>query len=424
MGLIVQKYGGSSVADAEGLKRVANRIVATKKAGHQVVVVVSAMGDTTDELLDLANQVSPLPNGRELDMLLTAGERISMALLAMAIGNLGHEARSFTGSQSGVLTTSTHGKARIIDVTPGRITEALNEGAIAIVAGFQGINQETKDVTTLGRGGSDTTAVALAAALEADVCEIYTDVDGIFTADPRVVPSARKLKTVTYEEMLELAASGAKVLHLRCVEYARRYDMPIHVRSSFSNNEGTWVVKDHPEGGTDMEQAVIAGIAHDKSEAKVTVVGVPDRAGIAARIFQAIADADINIDMIVQNVSAAATGLTDISFTLPKTEGANATNILQRIQGEIGFVSIQYDDQIGKLSLVGAGMRSHPGVTATFFSCLADAGVNIEMISTSEIRISIICRESDLDKGVKAAHTAFDLDADQVEAVVYGGTGR
>ena len=424
MGLIVQKYGGSSVADAEGLKRVANRIVATKKAGHQVVVVVSAMGDTTDELLDLANQVSPLPNGRELDMLLTAGERISMALLAMAINNLGHEARSFTGSQAGVLTTSTHGRARIIDVAPGRITEALAEGAIAIVAGFQGINQETKDVTTLGRGGSDTTAVALAAALEADVCEIYTDVDGIFTADPRVVPSARKLKTVTYEEMLELAASGAKVLHLRCVEYARRYDMPIHVRSSFSNNEGTWVVKDHPEGGTTMEQAVIAGIAHDKSEAKVTVVGVPDRAGIAARIFQAIADADINIDMIVQNVSAAATGLTDISFTLPKTEGSNATTILQRIQGEIGFSSIQYDDQIGKLSLVGAGMRSHPGVTANFFSCLADAGVNIEMISTSEIRISIICRESDLDKGVRAAHTAFDLDADQVEAVVYGGSGR
>ncbi|MCX6451117.1 MAG: aspartate kinase [Actinobacteria bacterium] len=424
MGLIVQKYGGSSVADAEGLKRVANRIVATKKAGHQVVVVVSAMGDTTDELLDLANQVSPLPNGRELDMLLTAGERISMALLAMAINNLGHEARSFTGSQAGVLTTSTHGRARIIDVAPGRITEALAEGAIAIVAGFQGINQETKDVTTLGRGGSDTTAVALAAALEADVCEIYTDVDGIFTADPRVVPSARKLKTVTYEEMLELAASGAKVLHLRCVEYARRYDMPIHVRSSFSNNEGTWVVKDHPEGGTNMEQAVIAGIAHDKSEAKVTVVGVPDRAGIAARIFQAIADADINIDMIVQNVSAAATGLTDISFTLPKTEGSNATTILQRIQGEIGFSSIQYDDQIGKLSLVGAGMRSHPGVTANFFSCLADAGVNIEMISTSEIRISIICRESDLDKGVRAAHTAFDLDADQVEAVVYGGSGR
>ncbi|CAB4676097.1 MAG: aspartate kinase [Actinobacteria bacterium] len=424
MGLIVQKYGGSSVADAEGLKRVANRIVATKRAGHQVVVVVSAMGDTTDELIDLANQVTPLPNGRELDMLLTAGERISMALLAMAIGNLGNEARSFTGSQAGVITTSAHGRARIIDVTPSRITEALNEGAIAIVAGFQGISQDTKDVTTLGRGGSDTTAVALAAALEADVCEIYTDVDGIFSADPRVVPAAKKLKTVTYDEMLELAASGAKVLHLRCVEYARRYDMPIHVRSSFSNNEGTWVVKDHPEGGADMEQAIIAGIAHDKSEAKITVVGVPDRTGTAARIFQAIADADVNIDMIVQNVSAAATGLTDISFTLPKTEGSLATTTLQRIQGEIGFQSIQYDDQIGKLSLIGAGMRSHPGVTATFFSCLADAGVNIEMISTSEIRISIVCRATDLDNGVRAAHTAFELDAAQIEAVVYGGTGR
>ncbi len=423
MGLIVQKYGGSSVADAEGLKRVANRIVATKRAGHQVVVVVSAMGDTTDELIDLANQVSPLPNGRELDMLLTAGERISMALLAMAIGNLGNEARSFTGSQAGVITTSAHGRARIIDVTPGRITEALNEGAIAIVAGFQGISQDTKDVTTLGRGGSDTTAVALAAALDADVCEIYTDVDGIFSADPRVVPSARKLKTVTYDEMLELAASGAKVLHLRCVEYARRYDLPIHVRSSFSNNEGTWVVKDHPEGG-EMEQAIIAGIAHDKSEAKITVVGVPDRTGVAARIFQAVADADINIDMIVQNVSAAATGLTDISFTLPKSEGVNATNILKKLQGEIGYQSIQYDDQIGKLSLVGAGMRSHPGVTATFFACLSEAGVNIEMISTSEIRLSIVCRESDLDKAVRAAHTAFDLDASQIEAVVYGGTGR
>ena len=424
MGLIVQKYGGSSVADAEGLKRVANRIVATKRAGHQVVVVVSAMGDTTDELIDLANQVSPLPNGRELDMLLTAGERISMALLAMAIGNLGNEARSFTGSQAGVITTSAHGRARIIDVTPSRITEALEEGAIAIVAGFQGISQDTNDVTTLGRGGSDTTAVALAAALEADVCEIYTDVDGIFSADPRVVPAAKKLKTVTYDEMLELAASGAKVLHLRCVEYARRYDMPIHVRSSFSNNEGTWVVKDHPEGGTDMEQAIIAGIAHDKSEAKITVVGVPDRTGTAARIFQAIADADVNIDMIVQNVSAAATGLTDISFTLPKTEGAAATAILQRIQGEIGFQSIQYDDQIGKLSLIGAGMRSHPGVTATFFASLAEAGVNIEMISTSEIRISIVCRATDLENGVRAAHTAFELDAAQIEAVVYGGTGR
>ena len=423
MGLIVQKFGGSSVADAESIKRVAARIASTKRSGQSVVVVVSAMGDTTDELIDLANQVSPMPHGRELDMLLTAGERISMALLAMAISNLGLEARSFTGSQAGIITTSTHGRARVIDVTPGRIKEALDEGAIAIVAGFQGIAQDTKDITTLGRGGSDTTAVALAAALEADVCEIYTDVDGVFSADPRIVPAARKLKSVTYEEMLELAASGAKVLHLRCVEYARRFNLPIHVRSSFSNLEGTWVVKDQPEGGS-MEQAIISGIAHDKSEAKITIVGVPDRAGVAARIFQSIADADINIDMIVQNVSAAATGLTDISFTLPRAEGSRATGIVQKLQGEIGFQSIQYDDQIGKLSLIGAGMRSHPGVTATFFAAMADAGVNIEMISTSEIRISIVCRQADIVRAVQAAHTAFDLDADQIEAVVYGGSGR
>ena len=423
MGLIVQKYGGSSVADAAGMKRVAARIVASKRAGHDVVVVVSAMGDTTDELIDLAKQITPMPTGRELDMLLTSGERISMALLAMAIGNLGAEARSFTGSQAGVITDSVHGRARIIDVTPGRIVDALKEGAIAIVAGFQGISQDTKDVTTLGRGGSDTTAVALAAALEADVCEIYTDVDGVFSADPRIVPSARKLKSITYDEMLEMAASGAKVLHLRCVEYARRFDLPIHVRSSFSSNEGTWVVKDRPEGDSDMEQAIISGIAHDLSEAKVTIVGVPDRTGVAARIFQAIADVDINIDMIVQNVSAAATGLTDISFTLPKSEGQNAIAVLQRIQGEVGFASIQYDDQVGKISLIGAGMRSHPGVTATFFAAMADAGVNIEMIATSEIRISIVCREGDLDKAVRSAHTAFGLDDDQ-EAVVHGGTGR
>ena len=423
MGLIVQKYGGSSVADAAGMKRVAARIVASKRAGHDVVVVVSAMGDTTDELIDLAKQITPMPTGRELDMLLTSGERISMALLAMAIGNLGAEARSFTGSQAGVITDSVHGRALIIDVTPGRIVDALKEGAIAIVAGFQGISQDTKDVTTLGRGGSDTTAVALAAALEADVCEIYTDVDGVFSADPRIVPSARKLKSITYDEMLEMAASGAKVLHLRCVEYARRFDLPIHVRSSFSSNEGTWVVKDRPEGDSDMEQAIISGIAHDRSEAKVTIVGVPDRTGVAARIFQAIADVDINIDMIVQNVSAAATGLTDISFTLPKSEGQNAIAVLQRIQGEVGFASIQYDDQVGKISLIGAGMRSHPGVTATFFAAMADAGVNIEMIATSEIRISIVCREGDLDKAVRSAHTAFGLDDDQ-EAVVHGGTGR
>lgn len=421
--MVVQKYGGSSVADAESIKRVAKRIVETKRAGNDVVVVVSAMGDTTDELVDLANAVTPLPQPRELDMLLTAGERISMALLAMAVNNLGMEARSFTGSQAGVITDSQHGRARIIDVTPGRIREAINEGAIAIVAGFQGVSQQTKDITTLGRGGSDTTAVALAAALEADVCEIYTDVDGVFSADPRVVPLASKLKSVTYEEMLELAASGAKVLHLRCVEYARRSDLPIHVRSSFSNLEGTWVTKDRPLGDN-MEQPIIAGIAHDRSEAKVTVVGVPDRPGNAAAIFQAMADAHINLDMIVQNVSAAATGRTDISFTLPKAEGHNATNALSRIQKEVGFDSIQFDDSIGKISLIGAGMRSHPGVSATFFAALAEAGINIEMISTSEIRISVIVREDDLEKAVRVLHSAFELDADQVEAVVYGGTGR
>jgi len=423
VGMIVQKFGGSSVADAEGMKRVAQRIVATKRAGHDVVVVVSAMGDTTDELIELANQVSPMPSGRELDMLLTAGERISMALLAMAISNLGHEARSFTGSQAGIITDSAHGRARVIDVSPGRIQEALDQGAIAIVAGFQGVSQDTKDITTLGRGGSDTTAVALAAALDADVCEIYTDVDGVFSADPRIVPAARQLKSVTYEEMLELAASGAKVLHLRCVEYARRFDLPIHVRSSFSNKEGTWVVKDYPEGA-DMEQAIIAGVAHDRSQAKITIVGVPDRPGVAAAIFRGLADAAINLDMIVQNVSAAATGRTDISFTLPKTEGQTGVATLKKIQGEVGFESLIYDDQIGKLSLVGAGMRSHPGISATLFGAMSDAGINIEMITTSEIRISILCRDSDLDRAVQAAHTAFHLDSDQVEAVVYGGSGR
>ena len=423
MGIIVQKYGGSSVADAESIKRVAKRIVETKRAGNDVVVVVSAMGDTTDELIDLAEQVTPLPQPRELDMLLTAGERISMALLAMAVNNLGSEARSFTGSQAGVITDAVHGKARIIDVTPGRIREAIDEGAIAIVAGFQGVSQETKDITTLGRGGSDTTAVALAAALDADVCEIYTDVDGVFTTDPRVVPLARQLKSVTYEEMLELAASGAKVLHLRCVEYARRFDLPIHVRSSFSSKEGTWITKERPVGAN-MEQPIIAGIAHDRSEAKVTVVGVPDRPGNAAAIFGALADAQINIDMIVQNVSAAATGLTDISFTLPKTEGQTATRALTAIQKEVGFASVQFDDSVGKLSLIGAGMRSHPGVSAQFFAALAEASVNIEMISTSEIRISVIVRADDLDRAVQAIHTAFGLDAEQVEAVVYGGTGR
>jgi aspartate kinase len=422
VGLVVQKYGGSSVADADCIKRVAKRIVDTKKAGNDVVVVVSAMGDTTDELIDLAQRVSPLPAGRELDMLLTAGERISMALLAMAIANLGYEARSFTGSQAGVITDSVHGKARIIDVTPGRIQGALDTGAIAIVAGFQGVSQDTKDVTTLGRGGSDTTAVALAAALGAEVCEIYTDVDGVYSADPRLVPTARRLPSITYEEMLEMAACGAKVLHLRCVEYARRYDIPVHVRSSFSIREGTRVVDGSQ--GDDMEQAIISGVAHDRSEAKITVVGVPDKPGEAAAIFRALAAAEVNIDMIVQNVSAAATGRTDISFTLPKADGQVGMAALAKIQDAVGFESLQYDDQIGKVSLIGAGMRSHPGVSAVFFTAIADAGVNVEMISTSEIRISVVCRSEDVPDAVAAVHKAFDLDSHQETATVYGGTGR
>jgi aspartate kinase len=355
-------------------------------------------------------------------MLLTAGERISMALLAMAIGNLGQEAQSFTGSQAGVITDGSHGKAKIIDVTPGRIEQALDAGAIAIVAGFQGVSQGSKDITTLGRGGSDTTAVALAAALNADVCEIYTDVDGVFTADPRIVPTARKRDRISYEEMLEMAACGAKILHLRCVEYARRYDMPIHVRSSFSQKDGTWISNDSEVDP--MEQAIIAGVAHDRSEAKITVVGVPDKVGEAARIFEALSGAQINLDMIVQNVSAAATNLTDISFTLPRTDGQTAMNALERVKDEVGFDSLIYDDQIGKVSLIGAGMRSHPGITAKFFSALASAGVNIEMISTSEIRISVVVDEAQVDEAVTATHTAFELDADEVEAVVYGGTGR
>ena len=426
MALVVQKYGGSSVADADGIKRVAQRIVTTRKGGDQVVVVVSAMGDSTDELMDLARQVSPVPPARELDMLLTAGERISMALLAMAIAALGLEARSFTGSQAGVITDDVHGRARIIDIRPGRISGALADGAIPIVAGFQGVSQESKDITTLGRGGSDTTAVALAAALDAEVCEIYTDVDGVFTSDPRVVKKARKINEIPYEDMLELAASGSKVLHLRCVEYARRYNIPIHVRSSFSGHQGTWV-RNRPEAGEgeeDMEQAIISGVAHDTSEAKVTVVGVPDKPGEAAAIFRTISDAEINIDMVVQNVSAASTGLTDISFTLPKTDGHRAMEALTKAKSLIGFDSLRYDDQIAKISLIGAGMRTNPGVTATFFEALSNAGVNIELISTSEIRISVVTRADDVKDAVVAVHSAFGLDSETDEAVVYGGTGR
>ena len=424
MSLVVQKYGGSSLGDAESIKRVAHRIVETKKAGNDVCVVVSAMGDSTDELLDLAEEVSPVPPPREMDMLLTAGERISMALVAMAIADLGHSVRSFTGSQAGVITDTSHGKAKIIDVTPGRITEALGKKHIVIVAGFQGVSQGTKEITTLGRGGSDTTAVALAAALEADVCEIYTDVDGIFTADPRIVSTAHKIDRISHDEMLEMAASGAKILHLRCVEYARRFEMPIHVRSSFSSKEGTWVLPPETEGTDTMEEPIIAGVAHDASEAKITVVGVPDEPGRAAQIFTTVADAQVNIDMIVQNVSETETSRTDISFTLPMSDGQSAVQALMKTKDQVGFESIQYDDQIGKLSLVGAGMRTNPGVSATFFRALADAGINIEMISTSEIRISVVTRADQLNDALQALHTAFGLDSEDGEAVVYAGTGR
>ncbi|WP_327015572.1 aspartate kinase [Cryobacterium sp. GrIS_2_6] len=446
MSLIVQKFGGSSVADAESIKRVAKRIVDTRKAGNEVVVAVSAMGDSTDELLDLAHQVTPIPAPRELDMLLTAGERISMALLAMAIKSMGYDARSFTGSQAGMITDAHHGAARIVDVTPGRIRSALDEGAVAIVAGFQGFNRDTMDITTLGRGGSDTTAVALAAALNADICEIYTDVDGVFTADPRVVPRAHKLDRISSEEMLELAAAGAKVLYIRAVEYARRHGVTLHVRSSFNNNLGTIVYNPDttdpatalPDGtvgtppvssttesliGEKVEEPIIAGIAADLSEAKVTVVGVPDIPGKAAQIFKIVANTNANVDMIVQNVSAAATGLTDISFTLPKSEGQRVLTALTNERGNVGFASLQYDDQIGKLALVGAGMRTNTGVSAKLFAALYEAGINIEMISTSEIRISVVTRADTINEALRVVHTAFDLD-DDAEAVVHGGTGR
>ena len=391
MALFVQKYGGSSVADAESIKRVAKRIVDTRRAGHDVVVAVSAMGDTTDELLDLASQVAPIPAPRELDMLLSSGERIAMALLAMAIHSMGFEARSFTGSQAGMITDATHGAARIVDVTPVRLREALDEGAIVIVAGFQGFNRDTRDITTLGRGGSDTTAVALAAALDADVCEIYSDVDGIFTADPRVVPRAQKLTHVSSEEMLELAANGAKVLYIRAVEYARRHGVLIHARSTFSSGEGTWVLGQGmtvPRGvnlpvggeGAQMEEPIVAGVATDLSQAKITVIGVPDVPGKAAEIFKIVAKSGANVDMIVQNVSAASTGRTDISFTLPKEDAATALRALAAAQAEVGFESLVHDEQIGKRSVVGAGMRTHSGVSATLFEALSVTGINIEMI--------------------------------------------
>ena len=514
MALVVQKYGGSSVADIEAMRRVARRVVATRRAGNTVVVVVSAMGDTTDDLLDMADALTHDPPAREMDILLSAGERISMALLAMAVSELGVPARAYTGAQAGVLTDSRYGRASIVGVIPERIARTIQMGAVAVVAGFQGIN-EVEDVTTLGRGGSDTTAVALAAALNADVCEIYTDVDGLFTADPRIVPTARRIESLTSEETLEMAANGAKILHLRAVEYARRFGVPLHVRSSFSDKTGTWIYDGRragafvppvivgpaaspasapsPDavGGADVvdtagagaavsppapvrqarldgvtgrvvapdgapapdaahvgathshairaratarrrpsakedhvEAPVISGIAHDRSQDKITLVGVPDVPGAAARIFAIVAGTDTNIDMIVQDVSAEGTGLTNISFTCPDGSSAAALKALEAAREDLGFRSLHFNPDIGKLSLVGAGMRSHPGVSAKLFSALSQAGINIHMISTSEIRISVVVDDAVLDEAVRAVHSAFGLDAQTAEAVVYGGTGR
>ncbi|MDN5572767.1 MAG: aspartate kinase [Micrococcales bacterium] len=430
MSLIVQKFGGSSVADAASIRRVARRVVETRDAGNDVVVVVSAMGDTTDELIDLANEVAPKPPAREMDMLLTSGERISMSLLAMAVSAYGAPAQSFTGSQAGMITDGDHGAASLVEVNPERIRESLDEGNIAIVAGFQGVHRATKDITTLGRGGSDTTAVALAAALDAGVCEIYSDVDGVFTADPRIAPKAHKLEEISSEEMLEMAANGAKILHLRCVEYARRFGVKLHVRSSFTHHEGTWVIPS-PDDTTvsvhtqeiPLEQPLIAGIAHDRTQAKVTVVGVPDRPGIASGIFRLLADAKVNVDMIVQNVSVSDEKTTDLSVTIPETQGDLAMSMLRAAEEKIGYASLEYNDQVGKLSLVGAGMKSNPGVSFTFFDALAEHDINIDMISTSEVRISVVTAADRLDEAVRAVHSAFGLDSQQ-DAAVYGGTGR
>ena len=512
MALVVQKYGGSSVSDVDAMRRVARRIVATRQAGNTVVVVVSAMGDTTDELLDQAAALTTDAPAREMDILLSAGERISVALLAMAVSELGVPARAYTGAQAGVLTDSKYGKASIVGVLPERVARSIQTGAVAIVAGFQGIN-EVEDTTTLGRGGSDTTAVALAAALNADVCEIYTDVDGLFTADPRIVPTAKRIESLSSEETLELAAHGAKILHLRAVEYARRFGVPLHVRSSFSDKTGTWIYDGRREGafvpsvvaaqlddvvaadiatpgspatpaspasaatpadsasqgaapvapaspsdpaGLDdgpsasvvdtahrnaiaaraqarprpsakedhVEAPVISGIAHDRSQDKITLVGVPDVPGAAARIFAIVAGTDANIDMIVQDVSAEGTGLTNISFTCPDGDSATARAALESAREELGFRSLHFNPDIGILSLVGAGMRSNPGVSARLFGALSEAGVNIHMISTSEIRISVVVDDAALDEAVRAVHSAFGLDAQAAEAVVYGGTGR
>jgi aspartate kinase len=405
--IIVQKYGGTSVADAERIRAVAERVLGAKRDGHGVVVVVSAMGRSTDDLLAMAHELTPMPNARELDLLLTAGERIAMSLLAIALNAAGTPAVSYTGSQAGIITDTRHGKAKIIDIRPGRINEALDRDAVVIVAGFQGIST-SYDVTTLGRGGSDTTAVALAAALGAELCEIYTDVAGVFTADPRIVPTARKLHAVSYEEMLEMAAAGARVLQLRAVEYARNAGVLLHVRTSFGEDEGTWI----READERMEQAIISGVVHDTSEAKITLEEVPDRPGIAAAVFRAVADEAINVDTIVQNVSKE--GHTDISFTVPKDDVPHASTLMQRIVAEVGAARYSTDDGIAKVSLVGAGMKTHPGIAADMFSALADADINIEMISTSPIRISCVIRADDVEGAVQALHSKFALSEENV----------
>ena len=438
MALIVQKYGGSSVSDVEAIKRVAKRIVETRNAGHKLVVVVSAMGDTTDELLDTAAQITDNAPEREMDILLTAGERISMSLLSMAINELGVPAQAFTGAQAGIHTTSAYGRAQITGMVPERVARSISEGQVAIVAGFQGISDDD-DVTTLGRGGSDTTAVALAAALHADVCEIYTDVDGLFSADPRIVPKAHRLRSISTEETLELAAHGAKILHLRAVEFARRYKVPLHVRSSFSEKEGTWI-SDRPASPAlkglvpdaafldpkegQMEQPIISGIAHDRGQDKITVAGVPNHPGRAAMVFQTIAAAGANIDMIVQNIPVADPTRANITFTIPEADAQVALDALDAAKEEIGFQEVLYNPNIGKLSLVGTGMRTNPGVAARLFAALSEAGINIDLISSSEIRLSIVTRLEDLDRAVAVVHSAFGMDAEVSEAVVYAGTGR
>jgi aspartate kinase len=409
---MVQKYGGTSLGTAELIRGVARRVVGAAEEGRQVCVVVSAMGHDTDRFVSLAAEITPSPHARELDMLLSAGERISMALLSMAIIDLGHEAISFTGSQAGIVTDTSHGRAKIVEVRAKRVLEALEAGKIAIVAGFQGVSTEF-DVTTLGRGGSDTTAVALAAALGADACEIYTDVDGVFTADPRIVPEARKLHAVSYEEMLEMSSSGAKVLMLRSVEYARNHGVLVHVRSSFTNESGTWVREEDRR----MEQAIISGIAHDTSEAKVTIKAVPDRPGVAARVFRPLADDGVNVDMIVQNSSED--GTTDIFFTVPKEDLDRAAPILDKIAADVGAQGIETDSDIAKVSLVGAGMKTHPGVAADMFDALAEAGINIEIISTSSIRISCVIAASEVERAVKTIHDRFELSKEAVAREVH-----